>query len=119
DSRPIVGRRQHQHRDVGPFAAQLREQLETILPRQCKIEKREIDVRMARKRRVRIRRIVGLNEIELRVELSEDVSERFLNERMIVDDENLHLSPPRREDVHADAQTLVDSLYSERSARQL
>ena len=65
---------------------------------------------MARKRSMRIRRVEGLNKADLGIQLDEHVRQRFLNERMIVYDENLHLSPLDREDVHANVRALVRSL---------
>ncbi len=85
--------REHQHGHARPLAPQIPEQFESIAVRQREVEQDQIGIRLAREGCVRLRRVLRLNELERRIQRREDVLQRFLNQRMIIDNENLHRSP--------------------------
>src|SRR5439155_16236803 len=93
DGRAIMRSREHQHGHARPFAPQIAEQFESIAVRQREVEQDQIGIRLAREGCVRLRRVLRLNELERRIKRRQDVLQRFLNQRMIIDNENLHRSP--------------------------
>ena len=93
DGRPIVRCRKHQHRQLGPLLPQIGEQFEPVAARQREIEHDQVGIRLVRERGVRLGRVLCLDEFERRIQCCEHVLQRFLNQRVIVNDEDLHRSP--------------------------
>ena len=95
DGGAIVRGGQNENRHPGPLAAQVCEQLEPVTTGQCEIEQDQIGIRFARQRCVRIGCVLRLHQLERRIEHGEHMLQCFLDQRMIVDDEDLHRSSPK------------------------
>ena len=88
----VVERRQHDDRHVGPPGLQLVEQLEAVRVRHADVDECDLDVvRHQLERRGGVR---GLDDLGLGEAVADDVAEPAPDERVVVDDQDLHEVPP-------------------------
>ena len=80
----------------GIIAAQLREEIESVRPRQRQIEQHQRAIRMPCKRGQRLLAIDRCQHIERAMEMRKRMCERLLDQRVIVDDQYLQGGSPFR-----------------------
>ena len=86
--------RQDDHRDAGVARAQIRQQRQPVTVRQAEIEQDQADVGLVGEQ---LHRAGGVRRLEHRCvgfQFLEQTTQRFADQHMIVDDEDLHRNVP-------------------------
>jgi hypothetical protein len=81
---------QHDHRHCGIPFAQLRQCIEPVYVGQAEIEEDQIEIRIGIGHRHRFGAILSLEQHYATMQHTEHVMQRFADQRVIVDDQNLH-----------------------------